>query len=112
MDGWAAELQSGRPDAAWDLFLDRYRRLIFAAIHHYAQDFLDQRSHVKAHELIHATEAPALSFKEFLTELRATCSAVSKGRRGRMLGDLGGPPPAEEAPAASSPGDLAETRAL
>ncbi len=36
-----AELQRGRPDAAWDLFLDRYRRLIFAAIRHYAQDYDD-----------------------------------------------------------------------
>src|SRR5438046_8658914 len=41
MEGWAAELASGRPDAAWDLFLDRYRRLIFAAIRHYAQDYDD-----------------------------------------------------------------------
>src|SRR5213080_3162157 len=41
MEGWAAELASGRPDAAWDLFLDRYRRLIFAAIRHYAQDHDD-----------------------------------------------------------------------
>jgi RNA polymerase sigma factor (sigma-70 family) len=36
-----AELQRGRIDAAWDLFLDRYRRLIFAAIRHYAQDYDD-----------------------------------------------------------------------
>lgn len=41
MEGWVAELASGRPDAAWDLFLDRYRRLIFAAIRHYAQDYDD-----------------------------------------------------------------------
>src|SRR5436853_5331261 len=41
MEGWAAELESGKPDAAWDLFLDRYRRLIFAAIRHYAQDYDD-----------------------------------------------------------------------
>src|SRR5213080_2698589 len=41
MEGWAAELESGKPDAAWDLFLDRYRRLIFAAIRHYAQDHDD-----------------------------------------------------------------------
>ena len=39
MEGWAAALEVGRPDAAWDLFLDRYRRLIFAAIRHYAQDY-------------------------------------------------------------------------
>src|SRR6266545_3660744 len=41
MEDWAVELQQGRPEAAWDLFLDRYRRLIFAAIRHYAQDYDD-----------------------------------------------------------------------
>jgi len=41
MEGWAAELVSGRLDAAWDAFVDRYRRLIFAAIRHYAQDYDD-----------------------------------------------------------------------
>jgi len=40
-EAWVAELQGGRPEAAWDLFLDRYRRLIFAAIRHYAQDYDD-----------------------------------------------------------------------
>ena len=37
LDPWVAELQRGSVDAAWDLFLDRYRRLIFAAIRHYAR---------------------------------------------------------------------------
>ena len=41
MDAWVAELHQGRFDAAWDLFLDRYRRLIFAAIRHCAQDYDD-----------------------------------------------------------------------
>ena len=41
MEDWVAELQRGRPDPAWDLFLTRYRRLIFAAIRHYAQDYDD-----------------------------------------------------------------------
>src|SRR6266704_5974150 len=156
MEGWAAELVSGRPDAAWDAFVDRYRRLIFAAIRHYAQDyddvmdvfarvcealreddlrrlrtyvaqpdhrarfstwlvtvvrhvtvdwfrhrdgrrrlsvvaeglppvrrrifehvFLDQHSHIEAYELIHVAEAPTLTFREFLSELRATYQAVS-----------------------------------
>lgn len=36
-----AELRRGSIDAAWDLFLDRYRRLIFAAIRHYVQDYDD-----------------------------------------------------------------------
>src|SRR5213593_2981152 len=190
MEDWMAQLQQADPEAAWDLFLNRYRRLIFAAIRHYAQDyddvmdvfaqvcaalregdlgrlrtyaaqpdhrarfstwlvtvvrhltvdwfrhrdgrrrlsvvaealpllrrrifeyvFLDQLSHIEAYALIHAGEAPALSFREFLGELRATYSAVTDGRRGRVLGELGGTPPTEEAPAASSPDDVAETRA-
>lgn len=41
MEAWATDLREGRPDEAWDKFLDRYRRLIFAAIRHYAQDYDD-----------------------------------------------------------------------
>jgi RNA polymerase sigma factor (sigma-70 family) len=41
MDAWVRELQRGSSEAAWDAFLDRYRRLIFAAIRHYAQDYDD-----------------------------------------------------------------------
>jgi RNA polymerase sigma factor (sigma-70 family) len=175
MEGWVAELEQGRPDAGWDLFLDRYRRLIFAAIRHYAQDyddvmdvfarvcealrkddlrrlrvyvdepehrarfstwlvtvvrhltvdwfrqrdgrqrvstvaqglpplqrrifdhvFLHHKSHVEAYELIRGSEAPALSFREFLTELRATYRAVTDGRRGMVLRELGVPPPEDE----------------
>ncbi len=167
MDDWVAELRQGRPEASWDLFLDRYRRLIFAAIRHYAQDyddvmdvfarvcealradklrrlrswveqpehrarfstwlvtvvrhltvdwfrhrdgrrrlsvvaeglpplrrrifehvFLEQRSHIEAYELIHSGEAPSLTFREFLSELRATYQAVASGRRGQILRDL------------------------
>jgi RNA polymerase sigma factor (sigma-70 family) len=38
MDDWMAELRRGNSDAAWDLFVARYRRVIFAAIQHYARD--------------------------------------------------------------------------
>lgn len=38
MDDWIGELRRGNTDAAWDLFVARYRRVIFAAIHHYARD--------------------------------------------------------------------------
>jgi RNA polymerase sigma factor (sigma-70 family) len=38
MSEWTSELDRGRPDAAWDLFLHRYRRLLFATIRHYAHD--------------------------------------------------------------------------
>ena len=41
LEAWVVELQRGTSDAAWDLFLDRYRRLTFAAIRHYAQDYDD-----------------------------------------------------------------------
>jgi RNA polymerase sigma factor (sigma-70 family) len=174
MEAWIAELQRGSSEAAWDLFLDRYRRLIFAAIRHYAQDyddvmdvfarvceslreddlrrlrtyaeqsdhrasfstwlvtvvrnltidwfrhregrhrisavaerlpplqrsifehvFLERRSHVEAYELIRASESPALSFRQFLSELRETYGAVTTGRRGRLLAELGTPVPNE-----------------
>ncbi len=191
MEDWAAELQGGRPEAAWDLFLTRYRRLIFAAIRHYAQDyddvmdvfarvcealredglrrlrvyaeqpehharfstwlvtvvrhltvdwfrhqggrrrlsavaeglpplrrrifehvFLDRRSHVEAYELIRAREAPALSFGQFLAELRATYNAVTDGRRGQVLRELGAAPLPEAEPEAPSTDDAAEWREL
>jgi RNA polymerase sigma factor (sigma-70 family) len=39
MEDWAVELQNGRGEAAWDLFIARYRRVIFAAIRRYAKDY-------------------------------------------------------------------------
>lgn len=189
MDEWVAELQRGRAEAAWDLFLDRYRRLIFAAIRHYVQDyddvmdvfaqvcealrendlrklrayadepghrarfstwlvtvvrnltidwfrhrdgrprlsaiaerlpplqrrifelvFLDRRSHVESYELIRTRDAPTLSFGEFLAELRSTYSAVTEGRRGHLLRELGGPAPVHAEPEALSTDDTAERR--
>jgi len=41
MEPWSTALQRSQFEVAWDLFLDRYRRLIFAAIRHYAQDYDD-----------------------------------------------------------------------
>ena len=174
MDDWMMELRRGSSNPAWDLFLGQYRRLIFAAIRHYAQDyddvmdvfahvceslreddfrrlrtyidqaehrasfstwlvavvrnltidwfrlrdgrhhvsvlaerlpplqrcifervFLDRRSHVEAYELIRLGAAPTLSFRQFLSELRATYAAVTTGRRGRLLAELGAPLPNE-----------------
>jgi RNA polymerase sigma factor (sigma-70 family) len=37
-ESWLQALRTGDPDKAWDLFLGRYRALIFAAIRHYAHD--------------------------------------------------------------------------
>jgi len=169
-ESWIAPLEAGDPDSAWNIFLERYRRLIFGAIRHYAQDyddvmdvfarvcealreddlrrlrsyarepehrarfstwlvsvvrhltidwfrqrngrrrltavcealpplqrqifehvFLYQRSHVEAYELIRARDAPTLSFRQFLGELRATYRAATAGRRGRLLREFGGP---------------------
>lgn len=191
MERWVADLERGRPDAAWDAFLDRYRRLIFAAIRHYAQDyddvmdvfarvcealreddlrrlrtyteqrehrarfstwlvtvvrnltvdwfrhrdgrrrlsvvaqalpplrrrifehvFLDQHSHIEAYELIRVRDAPDLSFREFLAELRATYATVADGRKGGLLRQLGGPPPPESASGGSVQDDTSEVRGL
>jgi RNA polymerase sigma factor (sigma-70 family) len=38
---WIAPLDTGHPEAAWDAFIGRYRRLIFASIRHYARDYDD-----------------------------------------------------------------------
>jgi DNA-directed RNA polymerase specialized sigma24 family protein len=178
MEDWAAELQQRRPEAAWDLFLGRYRRLIFAAIRHYAQDyddvmdvfarvcealrddelhrlrvyveqpdhrarfstwlvtvvrhltvdwfrhregrrrlsavaealpplqrqifehvFLHKRSHVETYELLRTAGATELAFGRFLAEVAVTYRAVTDGRRGHVLRELGAPaPPEVEAP--------------
>ncbi|MGH7560021.1 MAG: RNA polymerase sigma factor [Gemmatimonadales bacterium] len=39
MDEWVSALRGGAVEVAWDRFIDRYRRLIFAAIRHYVQDY-------------------------------------------------------------------------
>lgn len=175
MEQWAADLRDGRLDDAWDRFLDRYRRLILAAIRHYAQDyddvmdvfaracealrademrrlrvwveepehrarfstwlvtvvrhltvdwfrhrdgrrrlstvaeglpplrrrifelvFLGRHTHIEAYELIRSRDVPALTFREFLTELRATYQSVATGRRGQLLRDLAPAPDALE----------------
>jgi DNA-directed RNA polymerase specialized sigma24 family protein len=41
MEDWLAPLQQGRPEVAWERFLTRYRRLIFASIRHYTRDYDD-----------------------------------------------------------------------
>src|SRR5213593_1766551 len=38
VEPWIAPLKAGDPEAAWDLFLERYRRLIFGAIRHYTAE--------------------------------------------------------------------------
>jgi len=172
LDPWVAELRRGRSEAAWDLFLDQYRRVIFSAIRHYAQDyddvmdvfaqvceslreadlkrlrtyferqshsalfstwlvtvvrnltvdwfrhrdgrrrlstvaaelpplrrrifeflFINKRSHVESYELLKSSDGLDVTFGQFLAEVRATYRAVTRGRRGRILRELGGPAP-------------------
>jgi hypothetical protein len=38
---WIAPLEAGDPEAAWDLFIERYRRLIFGAIRRYTAEHTD-----------------------------------------------------------------------
>lgn len=38
VESWIAPLQAGDPEAAWDLFIERYRRLIFGAIRRYTSE--------------------------------------------------------------------------
>lgn len=49
MEPWLSELERGHLDAAWDRFLDAHRRLIFAAIRHFVDDYdavMDAFTHV------------------------------------------------------------------
>jgi len=55
---WRAALDAGDVDAAWDRFIERYRRLIFAAIRHYTREhdevmdvFAEVCESLRAHEL-------------------------------------------------------------
>ncbi len=191
MEDWVAHLKDGRPEPAWDAFLARYRRLIFAAIRYYARDyddvmdvfaracealreddlrrlrayvdepdhragfstwlvtvvrhltvdwfrerdgrrrlsaiaeklpplgrrifelvFQDHRSHREAYELIRSAEAPALSFREFQSELRATYRAVTAGRQGQVLRELGIVPEVETVTDSPGDPDPASSRAL
>jgi RNA polymerase sigma factor (sigma-70 family) len=174
MEDWLLPLQQGRPQVAWDKFLSRHRKLIFASIRHYTHDydegmevfahvcaklgaddmhllraraedphpraqfttwlvavvrhaavdwfrhrdgrhrlsalaqrlsprrrtifelvFLEQRSHVEAYELLRLREESGITFREFLAELRETYRDLSRGRRDRLIRELGGVPPAD-----------------
>ena len=41
MEDWLPPLQQGHSEVAWNRFLTRYRRLIFASIRHYTHDYDD-----------------------------------------------------------------------
>ncbi len=171
VDDWVLELRRGDTTAAWDACVARYRRVIFAAIRHYARDYDDvmdvftrvcealreddlrrlrtwaaQPEHrakfstwlvatvrhltvdwfrerdgrrrvsalaeglpplqrrifellvhqgctqIEAYGVLH-TESPSLSFHQFLTELKAAYAAVTRGRRGQLLRELGAAAP-------------------
>ena len=182
VEAWIGSLEAGDRAAAWDQFVQRYRRLIFAAIRHYARDyddvmdvfahvcealrdddlrrlrsyaeqathrarfstwlvtvvrnltidwfrrrdgrhrlstiadgltplrrrifehvFVEHRSHIETFELLRGRDAPALTFHEYLAELRATYRAAADGRRGRVMHELAGALPAEPTVAPADP---------
>ncbi len=189
MEDWLLPLQQGQPDVAWDGFVSRHRRLIFATIRHYTQDyddgmelfahlcaklreddmrrlriraeeptpraqfstwlvavlrhavvdwfrhrdgrprlsrlaeglpatqrrifelvFVEHRSHVEAYELIKLEQPSGLRFQQFLAELRATYRAVTAGRRGNILRELGALPPEPDPADPDDPAEFAERR--
>lgn len=182
VEAWITSLEAGDLAAAWDHFVERYRRLIFAAIRHYAQDyddvmdvfahvcealrdddlrrlrsyveqaahrarfstwlvtvvrnltidwfrrrdgrrrvssvadglpplrrrifecvFIEHRSHVETFELLRGCDAPTLSFREYLAELRATYQAAADGRRGCVMHELAGALPVAPTVAPADP---------
>jgi len=48
MEDWLLPLQQDRPQVAWDKFLSRHQKLIFASIRHYTHDY-DEGMEVFAH---------------------------------------------------------------
>jgi RNA polymerase sigma factor (sigma-70 family) len=190
VDSWIAPLEAGDPERAWDLFVERYRRLIFGAIRHYTAEpddvmdvfarvceafrendfarlrrcaahaeptrplstwlvavvhnltidwfrhrdgrkrlstiaealpplqrrifeyvFQEHCSHVEAYELLCSRDAPALSFGEYLKELKATYAALAAAGRGRLSGEIAIPPPGNPVPLAD-PAVAAERQSI
>jgi DNA-directed RNA polymerase specialized sigma24 family protein len=74
--------------------------------------FLGRRSHVETYELVRVSDGSALSFGEFLTELRQTYRAVMNGRRGSALRELGGPFPPDCDPDDAAPLGSGDVRDL
>src|SRR3989442_6044437 len=73
------------------------RRRIFEHV------FIHHHSHVAAYEMIRAEDVPALSFGEFLAELRTAYRAVTNGKRGHVLRELWPPPPPPPPPGPPAP---------
>jgi RNA polymerase sigma factor (sigma-70 family) len=72
VESWIGPLEAGDPEAAWDLFVERYRRLIFGAIRRYTgepDDVMD----------VFARVCEALREKDF-ARLRRCAARVDPGR--------------------------------
>jgi len=72
VEPWIAPLEAGDPEAAWDLFIERYRRLIFGAIRRYTgepDDVMD----------VFARVCEALRENDF-TRLRRCATRLDPGR--------------------------------
>src|SRR6266508_5106082 len=72
VEPWIAPLETGDPEAAWDLFIERYRRLIFGAIRRYTAEPDDVMD-------VFARVCEALREDDF-TRLRRCAVTVDPGR--------------------------------
>jgi RNA polymerase sigma factor (sigma-70 family) len=70
VEPWAVELLRGDAERAWDLFVDRYRRLIFSAIRRYA-----------------------LEHDEVMDVFASVCGALREGDLARLRGFVANPSP-------------------
>lgn len=67
MERWVEKLEAGDLDAAWDLFLERYRRLIFATIRHFAEDY-DDVMDIFAHVCLALREDSLARLRKYTTQ--------------------------------------------
>ena len=102
MEDWTAALDRDDAEAAWDFFISRYRRLIFAAIRHYAQDYDDvmdvfarvcealREDDLRRLRAYHAQAEHRARFSTWLvTVVRNLTIDWFRGRDGRAAHDVG-----------------------
>lgn len=74
--------------------------------------FLERRSHVEAYEFIRQRDAPELSFRQFLGELRLTYSTIGQQGPRHLLSKLSDAPPPDLEDAGLSAEEYIERRRL
>ena len=103
---WFRHRDGRRRLSAFALALPPLQRRLFELI------FVEQRSHIEAYEMIRARDAPELSFRQFQAELRETYRALTIGKRGVVLRDLGVIPLPDDETQVQSTEDAGESREI